>query len=125
MSTQEEGPELEGEEKYKSKRFGKKKSLCVNNDESSEDTYNDSSYEYKVNDFILMAKEDYDNKIIISDVNDEEAVVDLEGELIRALEEIDRLGFKKKTQKQLLIQLERDSKKHDEDFALIKVELEE
>ena len=33
-----------------------------------------------------MAKEDYDNKITSSDDNDEEDVVDLEGELISALE---------------------------------------
>jgi hypothetical protein len=51
-------------------------------------------------------------------------VVDLEGELISALEEISRLIFKKKKQKQLLIQFERESKKLDEDFALLKVELE-
>jgi hypothetical protein len=42
----------------------------------------DSSIEDKVNEFMLMAKEDYDNKIKGSDVNDEEVVVDLEGELI-------------------------------------------
>jgi transposase InsO family protein len=75
--------------------------------------------------FMLMAKEDYDNKITGSDVNDEEVVVDLEGELISALEEIARLRFKKKKKKQLLIQFEKDSKKPDEDFALLKVELEE
>jgi hypothetical protein len=115
----------EGEEKYKSKRFDKKKSLCVNNDDSSEDTDSDSSCEDKVNDFMLMAKEDYDNKITGSDVNDEEVVVDLEGELISALEEIDRLRLKKRKQKQLLIQFEKGSKKPDEDFALLKVELEE
>jgi hypothetical protein len=72
-----------------------------------------------------MAKEDYDNKITGSDVNDEEDVVELEGELISALEEIARLRFKKKKQKQLLMQLEKDSKKPDEDFTLLKVELEE
>jgi hypothetical protein len=49
------GQNLEGEENYKSKIFGKNKSLCVNNDDSSEDTDSDSSYEDKVNDFILMA----------------------------------------------------------------------
>jgi hypothetical protein len=38
---------------------------------------------------MLMAKEDYDNKITGNDDNDEEDVVDLEGELISALEEID------------------------------------
>jgi hypothetical protein len=93
----------EGEKKYKPSRFGKKKSLCVNNDDSSEDTNSESSCEDKVNDFVLMAKEDYDNKNIGSDVNDEEFVVDMEGELINALEEIDRFRLKKRKQKQLLM----------------------
>jgi hypothetical protein len=115
----------EGEEKYKSKRFVKKKSLCVNNDDFSGDTDNDSSCEDKVNDFMLMAKEDYDNKSTGSDVNDEEAVVDMEGELINALEEIDRLRLKKRKQKQLLMQFEKNGKKPDEEFSLLKVELEE
>ena len=72
-----------------------------------------------------MAKEDYENKSTGSDVNDEEVVVDMEGELISALEEIDRLRVKKRKQKQLLIQFERDNRKHDEDFSFLKVELEE
>jgi hypothetical protein len=59
------------------------------------------------------------------DANDEEVVVDMEGELISALEEIDRLRIKNRKQKQLLIQFEKDSKQPDEDFALLKVELEE
>jgi hypothetical protein len=45
---------------------------------------------------MLMAKEDYDNKITGSDDNGEEVVVDMEGELISALEEIDRLRIKNK-----------------------------
>jgi hypothetical protein len=114
-----------GEEKYKFKRFGKKKSLCVNNDDSSGDTDIDSSCEDKINEFMLMSKEDYDNKITGSDVDDEEVLVDLEGELISSLEEIDRLRLKKKNEKQLLIRFEKDSKKPDEDFSLLKVELEE
>jgi hypothetical protein len=48
-----------------------------------------------------MAKEDYDNKRTRSD--EEEAVVDMEGELISALEEIDRLRIKNRKQRQLLI----------------------
>jgi len=52
-------------------------------------------------------------------------VVDLERELISALEEIDRLRTKNKKQKQLLTQFEKDNKKPDENFALLKVELEE
>ena len=72
-----------------------------------------------------MAKEDYDNKIIGSDDNDEEAVIDLERELMNALEEIDRLRLKKRKKKQLFIQFKKGSKKHDEFFSLLKVELEE
>jgi hypothetical protein len=49
----------------------------------------------------------------------------MEGELISALEEIDRLRIKNRKQRQLLIQFEKDSKKPDEDFVLLKVELEE
>jgi hypothetical protein len=117
------------EEKYKHKNFFKeknfkKKSLCVNNDDDpSDDEENDSSIEDKLNDFILMAKEDYDNKITGSD--EEEVVVDMEGELISALEEIDRLRIKNRKQRQLLIQFEKDSKEPDEDLVLLKVELEE
>jgi hypothetical protein len=96
------------EEKYKHINFFKeklflKKSLCVNNDDDpSDDEENDSSIEDKLNDFILMAKEDYDNNNTGSDVN-EEFVVDMEGELISALEEIDRLRIKNRKQRQLLI----------------------
>jgi hypothetical protein len=115
----------EDEEKHKSRRFDKKKSLCVNNDDSSEDTDSESSCEDKVNDFFIMAKEDGDNESKVSDENDEEVVVDMEGELISALEEIDRLRIKSRKKKQLLIQFEKDSKQPDEDFALLKVELEE
>jgi hypothetical protein len=52
-------------------------------------------------------------------------VVDLEGEVISALEELDRLRIKMRKQKQLLIQFNKGSKEPDEDFALLKVELEE
>ena len=102
-----------------------KDSLCVNNDDSSEDTDSDSSYEDKVNEFMLMAKENYDNKRTGSDENDEVVVVDMEGELISALEEIDRLRIKNRKQRQLLIQLEKDSQELGEDLVLLKVELEE
>jgi hypothetical protein len=98
------------EKKYKFNKYSKKKSLCANNDNSSKYTNSESSYEDKVNDFMLMDKEDYDNKSIGSDDNDEEVVVDMEGELISALEEIDRLRIKNKKQKQLLIQFNKGSK---------------
>ena len=74
---------------------------------------------------MLMAKEDYDNKITVSDDNDEETMVDLERELINTLEKIDRLRLKKRKQKQLLIQFKKGNKEFDEDFSLLKVELEE
>jgi hypothetical protein len=120
-----QGQTSEGEEKHKSKRFDKNKSLCVNNDDSSEDTDSDSSCEDKVNDFMLMAKEDYDNKNTGDDDNDEEAVVDLEREMISALEEIDRPKLKKRKKKQLMIQFKKGTKKPNGDFSLLKVELEE
>jgi hypothetical protein len=72
---------------------------------------------------MLMSKEDYDNKSTRSDDNDEEVVVDLEREMINTLEEIDRLRLKKRKKKQLLIQFKKGTKKPDEDFALLKVEL--
>ena len=72
-----------------------------------------------------MAKEEYDNNSIGSDVNEEEVVVDMEGELISALEEIDRLRIKNRKKRQLLKQFEKDSKEPDEDLFLLKVELEE
>jgi hypothetical protein len=80
------------EEKHKHKTFFKenkfkKKSLCVNNDDDpSYDEYSDSFIEDKLNEFILMEKEDYDNNSTRSDANEEEAMVDMAGELISALE---------------------------------------
>jgi hypothetical protein len=114
------------EEKYKHKNFFKennfkKKSLCVNNDDDpSDDEDNDSSIEDKLNEFIVMAKEDYDNNNIGSDVNEDEVLVDMEGELISALEEIDRLRIKNRKQRQLLIQFEKDSKELDDGLVLLK-----
>jgi hypothetical protein len=66
------------EKKYKYKKYNKRKSLVANNDNSSKDTNSDSSCEDKANDFMLMAKEYYDNKIIGSDDNYKEDVVDME-----------------------------------------------
>jgi hypothetical protein len=113
------------EKKYKFKKFSKNKSLCVNNDDSSEDIDSDSSCEEKVNDFMLMAMGDLDDKLTRGDMNDEKDVVDMEGELISALEEIHRLRCKKRKQKQLLMQFKMNGKKPDEEFSLLKVELEE
>jgi hypothetical protein len=97
------------EEKHKHKNLFKennfkKKILCANNeDDPLDDEDYDSPIEYKLNDFILMAKENYDNDITGSEVNEEEVVVDMEGELISALEDIDKLRIKNRKQRQLLI----------------------
>jgi hypothetical protein len=99
--------------------------LCANNDNSSEDIDIDSSCEDKVNDFMLMTMGDLDDEHKGGEMDDEEAVVDMEGELISALEEIDRLRCKKRKQKWLLMQFKMNDKKHDEDFSLLNVELEE
>jgi hypothetical protein len=113
------------EKKYKFKKYGKKKSLCANNDDSSKDIDSDSSCEDKVNDFMLMDMGDIDDEHIGVHMDDEEDVVDMEGELISALEEIDKLRFKKRKKKQLLIQFKMNGKKPNEYFSLLKVELEE
>ena len=49
---------FDDEKKYKFKKYSKNKSLCANNDNSSEDIDSDSSCEDKVNDFMLMAMGD-------------------------------------------------------------------
>jgi hypothetical protein len=59
------------------------------------------------------------------DMNDEEFMVDMEGELINSLEEIDKLRLKKRKQKQLLMHFEKNGKEPSEYFVLLKVELEE
>ena len=103
----------------------KKKSLCANNGDSSEDMNSDSSCEDKVNDFMVMAMGDLYDENIGVEMDDEDVVFYMEGELISALEEIDRLRFKNKKQKQLLMQFEKNGKEPSEDFVLLKVELEE
>jgi hypothetical protein len=49
----------------------------------------------------------------------------MEGELISALEEIDRLRIKNRKKRQLLMQFEKDSNEPDNELVLLKVELEE
>ena len=49
----------------------------------------------------------------------------MEGELISAFEEIDKLRCKKRKQKQLLKQFKMNSEKPDEKFSLLKMELKE
>ena len=73
--------------------------MCVNDVDSSEETDNNSSSEYELSNFMLMAIEDFGNEYIGSNPNDEEDMVDMERELISALEEIDRLILKKRKQK--------------------------
>ena len=49
----------------------------------------------------------------------------MEGELIISMEEIDRLGLKKRKQKQLLMQYENNGKEPSVDIDLLKLELDE
>jgi hypothetical protein len=122
---QKKNQNSDDEKKYKFKKYSKKKSLCANNDNSSEDIDSDSSCENKVNDFMLMAMGDFDDEYTRGEMDDEEVVANMEGELISALEEIDRLRCKKRKQKQLLKQFKMNSEKPNEIFSLLKVELEE
>ena len=59
---------------------------------------------------MLMAIDDIGNECIGSYLSEEEAMVDMEGELTSAQEEIDRLILKKRKQKQLLVQYEKNGK---------------
>ena len=81
------------EENYTFKKYNKeakykKESLCANDVDSSEEIDNNSSCEDKVNNCMRMAIQDFENEYTGSDLNDEEAMVDMEGERINALEEI-------------------------------------
>ena len=69
----------------------------MNDDESTETSESESSHEDKENDFMLMAVEDLE--MSCTEMNDEDAIVDMEGELMSALEEIDRLRIKKRKEK--------------------------
>jgi hypothetical protein len=113
------------EERFPKKKYNKenkyknnKKSLCINNDDSTETSDSESSHENQEDDFMLMAIEELEPNC---SENDMDAEVDMEGELIGALEEIDRLRIKKRKQKQLLIQYETNTI----DIPLLKLELEE
>jgi hypothetical protein len=59
---------------------------------------------------MLMSMGDLDDEHIGGEMDDEEVVVDMEGELISALEEIDRLRCKKRKQKWLLMQFKMNDK---------------
>jgi len=76
---QKKDQNFDDEKKYNFKKYSKKKSLCANNDNSSEDIDSDSSCENKVNDFMLMAMGDLDDEHTGGEMDDEEAVVDMEG----------------------------------------------
>ena len=119
------------EKEHKHKRFNKenyykKKSLCVNNDDSSSDEADcESTSRADTNAFMLMAIENSDNEDARSELNDKEAKVDMEGELVSALEEIDRVRRKKRKQKQLLIKYAENYSESSEALTLLRVELEE
>ena len=73
------------EKEHKHKKFNKennykKKSLCVNNDDSSSDEAGyESTSRNDTNAFMLMAIENSDNEDAGSELNDEEDEVDMEG----------------------------------------------
>jgi hypothetical protein len=107
---QKKNKNSDDEKKYKFKKYSKNKSLCANNDNSSEDIDSDSSCEEKVNDFMFMDMGYLGDENSGGEMDDEEDFVDMEGELISALEEIDRLKCKKRKQKQMLMQFKMNGK---------------
>jgi chromosome segregation ATPase len=74
---------------------------------------------------MLIALEYLNTKYTGSDFVDCEAVVDIEGELVSAMEEIDRLREKKRKEKQLLLRYEKTCNEPSEEISLLKVKLEE
>ena len=91
----QKGQTSDDEENYTFKKYNnegkyKKKNLCENDVDSLEEIDIDSSCEDKVDNFMLMAIKDFEIEYTGSDLNDQEVMVDMEGELISALEEIDR-----------------------------------
>ena len=70
---------------------------------------------------MLIAIDDFGNDYTESGLNEEESMVDMEGELISAMEEIGRLILKKRKQKKLLMYYEKNGKY----ISLLKLELEE
>ena len=99
--------------------------MCANDVDPSKVTNSESSCEDKMNDFMLMAIEDLESEYYESDMNDEGAIVHMKGDLISVLEEIDRPKLKKRKQKQLLMQYEKNVKEPSADCIFLKVELEE
>jgi hypothetical protein len=101
------------EEKHKHKKVYKennfnKKSLCVNNDDDPlDDESSDSFIEDKINDIMRIDLEYLNTEYIGSEFIYCEAVVDIEGELVSAMEEIDKLREKKRKQKQSLLRYEK------------------
>ena len=96
--------------KYNKEAKHKKKILCVNDVDCLEETDIDSLDEDEVNNFIVMAINDFGNEYIGRDLNEDKAMVDMEGQLINALEEIDRLRLKKREHKQLCCSIKRMEK---------------
>ena len=99
--------------------------MCVNDVDSLEEIDSDSFCEDELNNFMCISIEYFGNEYIGSDLNYEESMVYMEGELISSLEEIDILRLKKRKQKLLLMQYEKNGKEPIEDIGLLKLELEE
>ena len=74
---------------------------------------------------MLMDIKDFGNEYTGSDLNEEESMLDIEGELTSALEKIDKLGLKTRNHKQLLLQYKKNGKEPSEYISLLKLELEE
>jgi hypothetical protein len=72
---------------------------------------------------MLIALEDLNVEDTRSEFIDCEVVVYLEGELVNAMEEINRLREKKRKQKQLLLRYEKTCNEPSEEISMLKVKL--
>ena len=98
-----------------------KRKLYAQQDSSASESSDESPNEEGTSKFILMAKEELEEDLLEFE---DEGEVDLEGELISALEEISRLKLKSKKHKDTLLKYAK-TKPDLEDLIKLNIELEE
>lgn len=102
----------------KGNRFNRR-TISTQQDSSASESLDESPNEEGTLEFILMAKEDLEEDLQEFEAEGE---VYLEGELIGALEEIDRLQLKSKKHKEILLKYGK-TKPYLKDIIKLKIEL--
>lgn len=82
----------------------KKKSFYTQEDKNSSEDEDEQIFdEERINRCMLMSIENQDDRQDVYDLDEDKVIIDLEGELVTALEDIQRLMKKNKKKKELLI----------------------